>query len=646
MDVQGGGFQLNGALIRVGDPQPGGLLQGSNFQPEGTLFCGPRVVIYSTRPWCELCKVHFNPGDLIVRLGSDGSVSSTSRFENKIIRCDSHGNPQAFGPTFQDRLPYPWAHSYHSECANGGVKAEVISPVLDKVWYSYVPTMTEFKRRQNWLQMELSNNLARSEGALTGDVGYQTAGLCLTSLITAYAMSTRDYHDTEITSFRVDGDIWARLVKFEGKEYIACLMNSPPPPPEDRASFVVKLRKPEGPVKALYIAFDYLGIRKLVIGVDDEPPSISPEEGLWWLTMSVDGDTFTCQSDGMKLRQIKPAAALEFLSWSHCWATPQPPDKYPCLKQIRTNDSLAPARVKSVECNLPSITGYSVRWTSQLSSIHAHVRGEEDFAFYDELKRKPQRAVWLYMPMDEGELIEQFCLRSDREYSHTSTALIMKTDRGRVWEAGPRPDPGIGGPLAWTCISQSTERQHLFFDQSFFGISALGFQHPLPDLCPAREEPQLEVPQPESAPGQLLASEQCFYTSASLDGVASISICKKKKARKETTGEKKSTPNITGLLFTYQDGRQRSVGHVRLDWLQRPTEIGDSRGIAFKLSEDREKVVDLTVGDHAAEEGGEFIPWGGRLAWWFSVNRCELIHERDDPSLETPVVQEPASGQV
>ncbi|KAK7212506.1 hypothetical protein V2G26_019684 [Clonostachys chloroleuca] len=125
-------------------------------------------------------------------------------------------------------------------------------------------------------------------------------------------MSTREYHDTEITSFRVDGDIWARLVKFEGKEYIACLMNSPPPDPEDKASLVVKLRKPEGPVKALYVAFDYLGIRKLVIGVDDEPPSISPEEGLWWFTMVVNGDTFTCQSDGMKLRKMKPAAFSEF----------------------------------------------------------------------------------------------------------------------------------------------------------------------------------------------------------------------------------------------------------------------------------------------------------------------------------------------
>lgn len=66
-----------------------------------------------------------------------------------------------------------------------------------------------------------------------------------------------------------------------------------------------------------------------------------------------------------------------------------------------------------------------MRWTSQLSSIHAHVRGEEDFAFYDELKRKSERAVWLYMPIDEGELIETVCLRSDQEYPHPSTALIV-----------------------------------------------------------------------------------------------------------------------------------------------------------------------------------------------------------------------------
>ncbi|CAG9986390.1 unnamed protein product, partial [Clonostachys byssicola] len=595
MSFLGGGLQLSGQAFYVGDDGTHQLIP----QGRGPLFGGLHTLFDYTRPWCELCKVLFNVGDSMVELKPDGSVSTLCPLDNVPLKFDDFNkNRKGWVPSVQDTLPSPWAHACHPECVGERFEADVLWSALDKVAFRYAPTMAEFGRRLNWLHRELTNDLKRSNNTLSYEVWHHTAGYCLPALISAHSMSTARYNDPKETSFRVDGDIWARLVKFEGKEYIACLMNTAPPPPEDQASRVVKLRKPEGTIKALYVAFDYLGIRQLAFGVDQEPPSISPQEGLWWVTMVVDGDTFTCQSDGMKLRQMKPAACEEFPTWEQCWATPQPQDNLPCLYPIKTGDP-SMLRIKFAECNLPSITGYSVRWTSNLSSFHAHVKGEEDFAFYDELKRTTQRAVWVYMPMDQGELIEQFWLRTDPGDGHRSTALIMKTDRGRVWEAGPRPKPFMDRPNTWDSMSESTERQRFFFNQSYLGISTLGFQSPSPDLSSVPA-----VPPPKSAPDRQLDSEQCFYSSAPLDGVTSIEVCKKKKARNEG-----SAPNITGLLFSYQDGRQRSVGHVRLDWLQGPTEIGASRGIAFKLSRDRREVVDLKLADHAADEGGEFIPW-------------------------------------
>ncbi|CAH0046392.1 unnamed protein product, partial [Clonostachys solani] len=559
------------------------------------------IALDNTRPWCELCKIPFKPGEPTVRSNPDGSMSSPWPYNPRRTQMGH----STLGVNIQDRLPSPKADTYHVECGRLDIEAEVLWSTLDKIDHRYVPTQTTSERRLDWLRTKMSRDLNHRFEKLPLELCRHAAGFCLPVLVSAFSMLTIPYEDPEITSFRVDRDIWARIVKFEDGAYFACLMNTPPPPPEDKASMVVKLAKPEGSVKVLYVAFNHLGIQRLVLGVDDEPPRIPPRDGVWWATMLVDGDTFTCRSDGMKLREMKPAAANEF-SWDQCWATPQPYNNLPLVYSLTTSDASTLTRIKVAEWNMPSITGYSVRWDVRLSSIHAHVRGEDDFAFYDEMSRKRPRAVWLYMPMDEGELIEQVWLRSDEGSFFPSPALIMKTNRSRVWEAGPRPEPAQS--YTWTVLSQSTEAQRFFFNQSYFGISKLGFQ-PFPQ--PASAIPPV-VPCPKSTPQKPLSSEDHFYSSAPLDGVVSIDICLKKKEKKvKKKGERKSTPNITGLLFSYQDGRQRSVGHVRLDWLQGPTTIGVSKGIAFMLSEDRRKVVSLKIGNHVDGEDWEFIPWGG-----------------------------------
>lgn len=606
-----------------------------------------RAVTGNTRPWCEVCKIPFEHEERIVRSNTYGTVSSTTYYEHHKTQLDCMNGSQTVRVSVQDELPEPVVWTYHPECSEERLKVNLPWSILPKMAHSYVPTVTESERRLDRLHQKLTNGLDRHYEKLPTEICHGIAGLCLPTLLSAHAMLTEKHDDRTIMIFRTDREIWARIVKFEGRAYVARLMNTPPPPPEGKASIVVKLRKPERPVRVMYVAFDYAGIRRLVFGLDDEPPIIPPQDGLWWATVFADRTTYTCESDGMKLRRMRAGAPFEpgfehGFEWSQCWSTPQPWNNLPPLYYIRTLDTSNLTRIKFVECNLPAITGYSVRWAGQLSSIHAHVHGETDFAFYDEVSRQRPRAVWLYMPLDEGELIEQFWLRSDKNLSDPSSTLIMKTNGNRVWEAGPRPaEPEQPKGPAWTILTQSTEAKRFFFNESYFGISTLGFPP-----RPLRGDVPLPLPRvlcPKSEPEWLLSSEQRFYSSAPLDGVFSINICLDLGEEEEEEYEEEvvvvnneegeeRTPNIIGLLFSYRDGRQRSVGHVRLDWLQGPTLIEASRGIAFKLSKDSQNVVDLRIGDHAAGEGWEFIPFEGKLAWWFTVNRCELIHE-DPPSM-------------
>ncbi|VUC36968.1 unnamed protein product [Clonostachys rosea] len=561
------------------------LLQSGHASGQGG---GLSIMVHNSRPWCALCKISFEIGDFIVLVKEDGSLGEKTEFSDPPLDFEGH---HTFGYSLQDTpdesMIASWKHTYHFGCCVEGFTPEVLKSTLDKIEYSYVPTVTEAKRRLDWLHRHMGGRLNLSLEKLPPEVTLLIAGFAPRELISAHAISTSEYDDPVSSLFFAGGDVWARVVQFEGREYIACLMNIPP---EDEAGIVVKLEKPEGPVQFLYVAFDHLGIRKLVLVGDGNAPNKPPREGLWWASMSVYNGLFQYQSDGMKLRQIKPLDVDDF-SLNRCWATPQPHNRPPAMYSMQTFANSTTTRIKSVEYNTPAVTGYSVRWTTRLSSFHAHVRGEEKFAFYDELAMDfCPSAIWIYMPMDEGELIEQFWVRSNGEGA-TPSALVMKTNHGRVWEAGPRPKPGEDS--VWIILSQSTEAQRFFFNQSYFGISTLGFRD-LPRqalaLAPA-------VPLPKVTPDEPLVSEKFVYSSAPLSGLTSVRICLDREKRRELVKEER--PNIVGLLFSYQDGRERSVGQVRLDWLQGPTDIGVSNGIMFKLSVDSRRIVGVQIREHS-----------------------------------------------
>lgn len=70
-----------------------------------------------------------------------------------------------------------------------------------------------------------------------------------------------------------------------------------------------------------------------------------------------------------------------------------------------------------LDCNHESIVGYSACWHSQIMAIHAHRLGndfKDDRKFYQTWMTKRRAAVWLHLPMDEGEFIAEVWKRPNQ----------------------------------------------------------------------------------------------------------------------------------------------------------------------------------------------------------------------------------------
>lgn len=80
------------------------------------------------------------------------------------------------------------------------------------------------------------------------------------------------------------------------------------------------------------------------------------------------------------------------------------------------------------ECNQQYIKGYSACWSSRLITIHTHSTGEEDLSFYRDWPMRRPDAVWLYMPLDEAETIEEFWKRPDSRGTSVLVVSTMETD--------------------------------------------------------------------------------------------------------------------------------------------------------------------------------------------------------------------------
>lgn len=312
-----------------------------------------------------------------------------------------------------------------------------------------------------------------------------------------------------------------------------------------------------------------------------------------------------------------------------------------------TSRSQGELRMSSLICNDPRTTAYSACCNCPILFVQAHntIEHEQNLAVYSKIAAQSKTAVWLYMPIDEGEYISHIWKRSgklSRELALlVSIALLFWikgvansfkfiTNKGRVMLFGPQPHSqrrSFLGPWRWTLLYMSDgSPSRIFFDVSPHGIHKLAFEAPEP-IHPGGYSPV--VPAPSSPYPESTSLSNYFYTCATLKNVVEVTPCERKVAGKRS---------IIGLLFRYSDGTKACVGQFRLDCAATTLVVGNRPQLWLSFDNDNGRPLVGDIGLSRAPKPKScdclYVTWDGKLEWWFTYNQCQLYY-KDQSSLQT-----------
>ncbi|KAL2676617.1 hypothetical protein Neosp_010381 [[Neocosmospora] mangrovei] len=577
-------------------------------------------------PWCGLCQNDVVNCDdlviLVIRQNPEGTIDvldTLPGYKNEapgIALTSDLQNPgnELSMIKLQDSSYTRERVVCHGECLEA-ITPSRIPEVLQRAACTFVPSKVVRKRRENWLIAKTAQVVSTSVKWLPPEVSIDIAQQCSSALALSHAESLAESvasmttHRKPMVMAMVKYPIWARYVMFDGVAYVAELSN---------------LRFPKGvmavpvprtsKIDTLYVAQDHLGIRRVMLGNSEEAPQ------------------------GIKLRKLSTVShgVAEELKPEHMWVIPHPLKKR--LRIHKGEHDHGIPRFTFFECNHMGIIGYSACWYKTVRVIHPHF-ADEDMSFYKETAAEHPTVTWLYMPMDNGELVTELWESRveihdvGRPEARRIQSLVMKTSQGRMWNIGlhSRRHPGV-----WTLLDKpSASPSRIYIEDALNKPPRLAFESPDPE---EGEEASLPwVPYRSSSqhyqvqnggfddeywsPWDNDLDDEYLYSSAPLCGVTKLSFCR---------GEADGIPGcILGILLHYGDGCKRAVGSVRPDLLDTDVEIGDSEGMSFRLNKWK-NIVEATLSTVEEVDGWIKVPWSGTLVWWFSSYRCEISHEGGD----------------
>ncbi|RMJ07717.1 hypothetical protein CDV36_012681 [Fusarium kuroshium] len=596
-------------------------------------------------PWCGLCQNDVWECDglviLVIRQNSDGIIEvlkTLSGYKNEFpsICLASDSKDEVNMIKLHDSSYTRSRVVCHGECLEA-IAPSRIPEVLQRAAYTFVPSKVVRKRRENWLISKTAQVVSTSVKWLPPEVSVNIARECSSALALSHAESLAESvaslaaRRKPMSMAMVKYPMWARYVMFDGVAYVAELSN---------------LRFPKGvtavpvsrtsKIDTLYVAQDHLGIRRVMLGNSEDAPQVSPEPGLWWWASSFQQPgQLHSHSDGIKLRKLSTVSngITEEVKPEHMWAIPQPLKKR--LRIHKGGYCYRIPRFTFFEINHPDVIGYSACWYKTVRVIHPHFAGE-DITFYKETAAEHPTVTWLYMPMDKGELVTELWESKveihgvGRPESRRIQSLVMKTSQGRMWNIGlhSRRHHGV-----WTLLdTPSASPSRIYIEDTLTELPQLAFESPEPNKAnrpwvPYRssiEHYQLLNGDFDEEYWDKDLDEDYIYSSAALCGVSKLSFCR---------GDADGIPNcILGILLHYRDGCRRVVGSVRPDLLDPFVEVGDSRGMSFRMNKWK-NVVEVTLSTVDEVDGWIKVPWFGTLVWWFSSYRCEISHEGGDDDL-------------
>lgn len=343
-------------------------------------------------------------------------------------------------------------------------------------------------------------------------------------------------------------------------------------------------------------------------------------------------------TQGVKLRTIASSAAASNPLPHALWSLPFNPAQFETLAFYNVGPPAwnpAPGSTTPmlhVDINEPGVTGYSVCYSRGPLYFHAHRPGD-DLSFYRDYDGVYRQTLWVYMPVDPGELVTEIWRRDVRVQFDASlvvsedmlgAAVIkvadhlrhqMRTNRGRTIAVGPTVMPSFLKPTWHQVCGPLAGPTRVFFDHS---LTARGMGR-----CAmwAPGEPSGQAPPLLYANGS-----SWYYSDASLEGVVEITPCRWHEAGQQ------SHSKIIGLLLRYSNGSRACLGEFRLDCASTPLRVGDTEKLrlGFNLTHPLRLPYLAEIrfspppapSDWEPDEQWLEIPWKGTLQWWFVRNHC------------------------
>ncbi|KAK2683834.1 hypothetical protein RAB80_001780 [Fusarium oxysporum f. sp. vasinfectum] len=423
--------------------------------------------------------------------------------------------------------------------------------------------------------------------------------------------SNKDFAGPRHATLRVtkSRSIWAQHVEFEGLQYIKSLSTT------RKSESDTKLFEATSGIRvSVYFAEGCLGIREVVITQDDNTPSLNQDKGLRWVVNRRKALPFSFEykTDGLKLRDLAITERKNEMAdyRQRRWAVlpdgldisqlaPPPPG--------RNNEP-----IRAVDWNLPGCRGYSVLIDEQsICDIISNNMGGPSSQLVD--VSNEHEGDWFYVPVDRDERIAELWLRIEgrgntwhpiykslvASYDDTLNARCVRIKAGALFSVFKLERPASSPisrslrcrrPIHLECYvaSPTEQRSGWASNKQRLGTST-------PSTFHFRNLPS---PLPTQAKG-------FFASTAELRDVRTVAVCRNWRYSKDV--------GIVGMLLTYADGHQRSLGQIRLDYMEAPLMVASGK---IWLGCDKPKNW-LEVDEPLRDKNREYfeLPLTGSLEW-------------------------------
>ncbi|KAF5628794.1 hypothetical protein F52700_7886 [Fusarium sp. NRRL 52700] len=382
------------------------------------------------------------------------------------------------------------------------------------------------------------------------------------------AWKNKSHFGAKDAAFRVakSHEVWAQHIEFEGIQYVKSLSTT-----RRNESDTKLFGAAHGSRANIYFAEDLLGIREVVMTQDDDTPLTQGEDLAWVVNRRIALPFwFKSKSDGLKLRDLaitrtkKIVANYRQRRWT---ILPDNLDYCRLAPPLFYHSGVSTEPIRAVDWNLPGCRGYSVLidMNCVCDIIPNNTRGP-----YSRLMDvdKQHQGAWIYIPIDEDERVAELWVRNGefpREDSSFAKcrSLIIRTSKGRSFVLGSNME------------SRTTKKDICKF--TYQGIAALLSTQPSRMLyCKTRhskfwlcadpaeslDQRRVNLSLPKPSKPTAFTGKQFLSSVVELRDVRTIAVCRNWKSY---VGEE-----VVGLLLTYADGRQRCLGHIRLDHMDAP----------------------------------------------------------------------------